>query len=153
MKSKDRLFVFTLGDILKAEMKYFYVLCPNWESVFSHDIKWHFLVKQIKIEPTKFNVSNSQNSKKMSFSNPSFSWWHYISPLQHRKLEKIYRWKICFKIHEVLHHLSNDSIKEKKNEKNKEKLKSDILSSEKKRSLFITVQKFLLKGVFLLLTF
>lgn len=62
MKSKDRLFVFTLGDILRAEKKYFYVLCPNWESVFSHDIKWHFLVKQIKIEPTKFDVSNSQNS-------------------------------------------------------------------------------------------
>ena len=42
---------------------------------------------------------------------------------------------------------------EKKNEKNREQLKSDILSSEKKRSFFITVQKFLLKGLFLLLTF
>ena len=67
----------------------------------------------------------------MSFSSPPFSWWHSAAPLQHRKLERIYRRKICFKIHEVLHCLSNDSIKEKKNEKNRGQLKSDILSSEK----------------------
>ena len=50
--------------------------------------------------------------------------------------------KDFFKTHEVLHYLSNDSIKEK----NRERLKSDILSPEEKWSLKEKYRK-IFKGI------
>lgn len=38
---------------------------PAEEVYFSHAVKWHLIVEQIKIEPDKFNVSNSKRSIKI----------------------------------------------------------------------------------------
>lgn len=74
--------------------------------------------------------------------------YHKSLLLEHRKLRKNLQGKDFFKTHEVLHYLSNDSIKE-----NREQLKSDILSPEKKWSLLMKSTENFLKELLILLTF
>lgn len=85
----------------------------------------------------------------MSVSNlPSPGDIPQIPSLEHRKLRKNLQVKDFFKTHEVLHYLSNDSIKE-----NREQLKSDILSPEKKWCLLMKSTEKFLKELLILLTF
>lgn len=74
--------------------------------------------------------------------------YHKSLLLEHRKLRKNLQVKDFFKTHEALHYLSNDSIKE-----NREQLKSDILSPEKKWSLLMKSTEIFLKELLILLTF